>query len=148
MAKASDCVRAEKPKAEIPKARSEVLAYGQRALARVSYMTSTRAKARRPNHSNGPVLTRCVAPFWSAIDSIIHVIRNGLRWRDAPSDYGPHKTLYNRWARWSHMGVFTRILTELAAQGDGTGTLMIDATHLKAHRTASSMGLKKRGVAA
>ena len=82
------------------------------------------------------------------LSGIIHVIRNGLRWRDAPSDFGPHKTLYNRWARWSHMGVFARILTELAAQGDATDTLMIDATHLKAHRTASSMGLKKRGVAA
>ena len=82
------------------------------------------------------------------ISGIIHVIRNGLRWRDAPSDYGPHKTLYNRWARWSQMGVFARILTELAAQGDATGTLMIDATHLKTHRTASSMGLKKGGVVA
>ncbi len=82
------------------------------------------------------------------LSGIIHVIRNGLRWCDAPPDYGPHKTLYNRWARWSHMGAFARILTELAAQGEATGTLMIDATHLKSHRTASSMGLKKRGVAA
>ncbi len=80
------------------------------------------------------------------LSGIIHVIRNGLRWRDAPPDYGPHKTLYNRWARWSHMGVFARILTELAARGDATGTLMIDATHLKTHRTASSMGLKKGGA--
>ena len=30
------------------------------------------------------------------LSGIIFVIRNGLRWRDAPSDYGPHKTLYNR----------------------------------------------------
>jgi transposase len=82
------------------------------------------------------------------LSGIIHVIRNGLRWRDAPSDYGPHKTLYNRWARWSHMGIFVRILTELAAQGDEMETLMIDATHLKTHRTASSMGLKKGGAAA
>jgi len=82
------------------------------------------------------------------LSGIIHVIRNGLRWRDAPSEYGPHKTLYNRFARWSRMGVFARILTELAAKGDTTDTLMIDATHLKAHRTASSMGLKKGGVVA
>ena len=82
------------------------------------------------------------------LSGIIHVIRNGLRWRDAPSNHGPHKTLYNRWARWSQMGIFTRILTELAAQGDETGTLTIDATHPKAHRTASSMGLKKGGAAA
>ena len=39
------------------------------------------------------------------ISGIIHVIRNGLRWRDAPKDYGPHKTLYNRFIRWSRMGV-------------------------------------------
>jgi putative transposase len=29
------------------------------------------------------------------LSGIIHVIRNGLRWRDAPEVYGPHKTLYN-----------------------------------------------------
>ena len=29
------------------------------------------------------------------ISGIIHVIRNGLRWRDAPACYGPPKTLYN-----------------------------------------------------
>jgi putative transposase len=26
------------------------------------------------------------------ISGIIFVIKNGLRWRDAPKDYGPHKT--------------------------------------------------------
>jgi len=35
------------------------------------------------------------------------------------------------------------MLPELADQGGGTDTLMIDAAHLKAHRTASSLGLKK-----
>ena len=30
------------------------------------------------------------------LSGIIFVNRNGLRWRDAPRDYGPHKTLYNR----------------------------------------------------
>lgn len=32
------------------------------------------------------------------ISGIIFVIRNGLRWRDAPAEYGPHKTIYNRLA--------------------------------------------------
>ena len=45
---------------------------------------------------------------------IIHVIRNGLRWRDAPKDYGSHQTLYNRFIRWSRMGVFDNAL---AAKG-------------------------------
>ena len=33
------------------------------------------------------------------ISGIIFVIRNGLRWRDVPASYGPHKTIYNRFVR-------------------------------------------------
>jgi putative transposase len=76
------------------------------------------------------------------ISGIIYVIRNGLQWKDAPCDYGPHKTLYNRFVRWSRMGVFNRIFAELAGQTGIPERLMIDATHLKAHRTAASL-LKK-----
>lgn len=76
------------------------------------------------------------------VSGIIHVIRNGLRWRDVPAVYGPHKTLYNRFIRWSRLGVFDRIFTALVAESGPPDRLMIDATHLKAHRTASSL-LKK-----
>jgi transposase len=76
------------------------------------------------------------------ISGIIYVLRNGLQWKDAPSDYGPHKTLYNRFVRWSRMGVFNRIFAELAKQAGTPERLMIDATHLKVHRTAASL-LKK-----
>ena len=55
---------------------------------------------------------------------------------------GPHKTIYNRFIRWSRMGVFNRIFAALAAKGGKPDQLMIDATHLKAHRTAASL-LKK-----
>lgn len=77
------------------------------------------------------------------LSGIIFINRNGLRWRDAPKEYGPHKTLYNRWKRWSDKGIFARMFIELAKPGDETDTLMIDATHLKAHRTAASLRLKK-----
>ena len=76
------------------------------------------------------------------ISGIIFVLKNGLRWRDAPAVYGPHKTIYNRFIRWSRLGVFNRIFAELAAKGGKPDRLMIDATHLKAHRTAASL-LKK-----
>ena len=80
------------------------------------------------------------------LSGIIFINRNGLRWRDAPAEYGPYKTLYNRWKRWSDKGIFARILLELARESEATDTLMMDATHLKAHRTASSLGLKKGGL--
>ena len=76
------------------------------------------------------------------LSGIIYVIRNGLQWRDAPTTYGPHKTLYNRFVRWSRMGVFDRIFAALATEGGPPERLMIDSTHLKAHRTAASL-LKK-----
>ena len=41
------------------------------------------------------------------------------------------------------MGVFARIMTKLAAKAQQTKTMMIDATHLKTHRTASSLAVKK-----
>ena len=78
------------------------------------------------------------------LSGIVYVIRNGLMWRDAPAAYGPHKTLYNRFVRWSRMGVFNRIFAGLAAEGDAPDQLMVDATHLKAHRTAAS--LRKKGM--
>ncbi len=71
------------------------------------------------------------------VRGIIFVIRNGLRWRDAPAAYGPHKTIYDRFIRWSGLGVFNRIFAELAAKGGKPDRLMINATHLKAHRTAA-----------
>ncbi|WP_085983430.1 IS5 family transposase [Sagittula stellata] len=79
------------------------------------------------------------------LSGIIFINRNGLRWRDAPREYGPHKTLYNRWKRWSDRGVFARIMAGLAGEHGEETTVMIDATHLKAHRTASSLGGEKGG---
>jgi transposase len=51
------------------------------------------------------------------ISGIVFVIRNSLRWRDAPPGYGPHKTIYNRFVRWSRPGVFNNIFAELARKG-------------------------------
>ena len=78
------------------------------------------------------------------ISGIIYVIRHGLQWNDAPRGYGPPKTLYNCFVRWSRLGVFARIFAALAAEADTPERLMIDATQLKAHRTAAS--LRQKGL--
>jgi len=51
------------------------------------------------------------------LSGIIFVNRNGLRWRDAPREYGQHKTLYSRWKRWGKMCVFGRMMKGLAPEG-------------------------------
>ena len=89
----------------------------------------------KPPVDDRPVLVR-----------IIFINRNGLRWRDAPRDYGPHKTVYNRWKRWSDKGIFAQMMVGLAVDHGEERTVMIDATYLEAHRTASSLGVKKGGV--
>lgn len=50
---------------------------------------------------------------------------------------------YNRFLRWSKRGIFKKIFTTLAAQTGVPECLMIDSTHLKAHRKAAS--LRKKG---
>lgn len=82
------------------------------------------------------------------LSGIIFINRNGLRWRDAPAAYGPHKTLYSRWKRWSDKGIFAQMMIGLATEHREEKTVMIDATYLKAHRTATSMAAKKGGVVA
>ena len=71
------------------------------------------------------------------ISGIVQVLQSGCRWRDAPPVYGPSKTLYNRFVRWARKGVWAHVFAELAAAGGPPGTLMLDATHVKAHRSAA-----------
>ena len=71
------------------------------------------------------------------ISGLVHVLQSGCRWRDAPPVYGPPKTRYNRFVRWARKGVWERVFTELAKAGGPPGTLMLDATYVKAHRSAA-----------
>ncbi len=82
------------------------------------------------------------------LSGIIFVNCNGLRWRDAPPLYGPHKTLYNRQKRWSEAGVFIRMMAGLSGGNAERRTVMIDATYLKAHRRASSLRVTRGSRAA
>ena len=57
-------------------------------------------------------------------------------------------TLYNRWKRWGEKGIFLQMMEGLAAASADPKTVMIDATYLKAYRTASSLRVKKGASAA
>ena len=49
------------------------------------------------------------------LSGIVHVIKSGGRWADAPREYGPKKTLYNRFVRWAERGIWKDIFAALAA---------------------------------
>lgn len=76
------------------------------------------------------------------LSGIIFCLQRGYRWSDVPQEYGPSKTLYNRYKRWSETGVFERIFAALVHENADFRTLMIDASHVKTHRIAAN-GVKK-----
>ncbi|WP_245517719.1 IS5 family transposase [Methylorubrum sp. Q1] len=72
------------------------------------------------------------------ISGIIHVLKSGGRWADAPrAVYGPRKTLYNRFVRWAAKGVWTDLFETLAKAGGPPSQVLIDSSAVKAHRCAS-----------
>ena len=81
------------------------------------------------------------------LGGIIFINRHGLRWCDAAKEYGSPKTLYNRWKRWGDKGVLAPMMEGLASEAAVPKTVMIDATCLKAHRTATGLRSKKGGLA-
>ena len=85
--------------------------------------TDTRGKER--------VDDRCV------ISGIVHVLKSGGRWVDAPPDYGPRKTLYNRYVRWAQKGVWMRLFEALAQAGGPPTNVLINSSAVKAHRSAA-----------
>ena len=88
------------------------LTHGQMARLRPVFPKSH----GRPRVDDRPVLS-----------GIIFTNRNGLRSHDALSSYGPHKTLYNRWKRWTDKGISARLMVGLAADHSEGKTAIIDA---------------------
>ena len=71
------------------------------------------------------------------VSGIVHVLRSGGRWVDAPAAYGPRKTLYNRFVRWAAKGVWAEVFRALAAAGGPPAEVLLDSTSVKAHRCAA-----------
>ncbi len=51
------------------------------------------------------------------ISGIVVALQSDGRWIDVPAEYGPRKTLYNRFVRWSAKGVWQELFETLAAAG-------------------------------
>ena len=78
------------------------------------------------------------------ISGIVHVLKSGGRWADAPAVYGPRKTLYNRFVRWAAKGVWTDIFHALASAGGPPAQALIDSSAVKAHPSLRVRGSKGR----
>ena len=78
------------------------------------------------------------------IEAIIWRHENGAKWRSIPAELGPWWMAAQMFNRWSHKGVWERLL-ELAQQGGGLtmGMTFLDGTTIRAHQKAA--GAAKKG---
>lgn len=64
---------------------------------------------------------------------------NRVQWCDPPRGYGPPKVLSYRWQGWSDIGRFALTMLALACESGGEKIVMINATYVKAYRTATNV---------
>jgi transposase len=78
------------------------------------------------------------------IEAIIWRHENGAKWRSIPPDLGAWWIAAQMFNRWSHAGVWERLL-ELAQQRGGVklGMTFLDGTSIRAHQKAA--GAAKKG---
>src|ERR1700730_6730526 len=61
----------------------------------------------------------------------------GCRWVDCPREYGPHKTIYYRFARWTEGGIRHKSFEAVASPSEPPKQAALVSHHVKAHRRAS-----------
>lgn len=74
------------------------------------------------------------------IEAVLWMARSGAPWRYLPKEYGKWYTIYQRFHRWSHFGVWERLFKYFVDNPD-LEHLIIDSTTVRAHSCAAG----KRG---
>lgn len=93
----------------------------------------------QPGHPKGG---RPFADDRACFGGIVHVLRNGLRWRQMPPGYPSGVTCWRRHREWTEAGVWDRVwklvLAELDAAGKlDTSELVVGGTYIEAKKGGS-----------
>ncbi|GHI12455.1 transposase [Streptomyces virginiae] len=83
------------------------------------------------------------------LNGILWKLSTGAAWRDLPERYGPWKTVYERFRRWSADGTWDRLLAHVQQHSDAIGEVdwsivCVDSTIVRAHQHAA--GARKGGT--
>ncbi len=70
------------------------------------------------------------------VEAVLWWRRTGVPWRDLPSDFGPWKTVFNRFDRWAKSGKWQRLFVALQTDRDDEWH-SLDSTINRAHQHAS-----------
>jgi transposase len=97
----------------------------ERQWARVAKVLASQRGAGRPPKDNRRF-----------VEAVLWWRRTGVPWRDLPEEFGPWKTVFNRFDRWSRTGRWTRLFQALQTDRDDEWH-SIDSTINRAHQHAS-----------
>jgi putative transposase len=101
------------------------LSLDDRQWAKVSAILASERGAGRP-----PLDDR------NFVEAVLWWRRTGVPWRDLPVEFGPWKTVFNRFDRWSKKGKWDRLLAALQTDVDDEWH-SLDSTINRAHQHAS-----------
>ena len=67
------------------------------------------------------------------IEAVLWKLRTGAPWRDLPTEFGSHSTVFNKFNRWSNYGLWQEIFKQIQGEIDDEWNF-IDSTIVKAHQ--------------
>lgn len=75
------------------------------------------------------------------INGMLFKAKTGVAWRDLPERYGPWKTVYNRFWRWSRTGTLSTLVTKVRVIAEAIDELdrevSVDSSLVRAHQHAA-----------
>jgi transposase len=89
------------------------------------------------------------------INGMLFKAKTGVAWRDLPERYGPWKTVYNRFWRWSRNGTLTELVARVRVLAEAIDELdrevSVDSSIVRVHHdvadAASVVGSREVGTA-
>ena len=112
------------------------LALNDRQWAKVeAFLAADRGRGRRGRDDRGFV---CAVLWWR---------RTGVPWRDLPTEFGPWKTVFNRFDRWSKIGKWARLFDFLRTDVDNEWQ-SLDSTINRVHQhgAGGQRGAQANGI--
>ncbi|GAA1315953.1 hypothetical protein GCM10009634_86870 [Saccharothrix xinjiangensis] len=75
------------------------------------------------------------------VNGMLFKAKTGVAWRDLPERYGPWKTVYNRFWRWSRNGTLTTLVSKVRVIAEAIDELdrevAVDSGIVRAHQHAA-----------